>query len=428
MSELLSTVDTADGISDAALFAVIDSFIKQKVDENTQRVLIIPPDQTRIQSRAGMITEYLYQKLATDKVVRIMPALGTHVPMTEDEINKMFGPLIPKEHFLDHDWRNDIHVCGKIDKEAIETISEGAVSLPVDVSVNKILFDQEWDLIVSVGQVVPHEVIGMANYTKNILVGIGGEDIIHKSHYIGAAYDMEKIMGKAITPVRKVLDHGFEKYLGHLPIEFILTVVSSEESDTTLRGVFCGSEENVFLEACDLSQQYNINLLDKPIQKAVVYLDPAKFKTTWLGNKAIYRTRMAMADEGELIVLAPGLTEFGEDQKIDSLIRQYGYQSIDSLKAYIESDKNLSQNLSAAAHLVHGSSNGRFSVTYCPGEAVSKEEIESVGYRYLPFQEAASQYQLDSLNEGWNTVNGENIFYISNPALGLWALREKFNQ
>ena len=427
MPLLVSAENHDKGLTEADLFHVLDAFLEKKVHRETQKILIIPPDQTRLQSRAGLITNYLYQQLSPKKRVRIMPALGTHVPMSDTEIDHMFGDNIPKEHFLDHDWRNDVTICGQLDVATVEAIAEGSVSLPVDVSVNKVLFD-DWDLIISVGQIVPHEVIGMANYTKNILVGIGGEDIIHKSHFIGAAYNMEKIMGKADTPVRKVLNLGFQKYLGHLPIEFIHTVISSEEKTTVLRGVYCGHGDDVFLEPCKLSQKYNINLLDKPLQKAVVYLDPAKFKTTWLGNKAIYRTRMAMADDGELIVLAPGLNEFGEDKQIDTLIRQYGYQSIDSLNDSIQTDKNLRDNLSAAAHLVHGSSDGRFKITYCPGNGVSREEIESVGYSYMAFEEAAKLYNYPSLSEGWNDVNGEDIFFISNPALGLWALREKFNQ
>jgi hypothetical protein len=158
----------------------------------------------------------------------------------------------------------------------------------------------------------------------------------------------------------------------------------------------------------------------------VVYLDPAEFKSTWLGNKAIYRTRMAMADGGDLIILAPGLKEFGEDREIDRLIRKYGYRGTPATLAAVKANVELQKNLSAAAHLIHGSSEGRFNITYCPGR-LTRQEIEGAGFRYADLKEMTRRYDPARLKDGWNTLDdGGQIFYISNPALGLWAHRGRF--
>jgi hypothetical protein len=167
--------------------------------------------------------------------------------------------------------------------------------------------------------------------------------------------------------------------------------------------------------------------MDEPVNKAVVYLESDEFRTTWLGNKAIYRTRMAMADGGELLILAPGLERFGEDTGIDALIRKHGYRPAKVIQDKVLHDAELAGSLSAAAHLIHGSSEGRFTVRYCPGVGVSRAEIESVGYEWGNLDEAFSRYDIKTLRYGWNTLpDGERIFFVPNPALGLWAEKTRF--
>ena len=130
---------------------------------------------------------------------------------------------------------------------------------------------------------------------------------------------------------------------------------------------------------------------------------------------------MAIADGGELIVLAPGVSTFGEDRQIDQLIRKYGYCNTPQIMRYVRDTADLPGNLSAAAHLIHGSSEGRFQITYCPGK-LSRAEIESVGFRYADLGPMLARYHPQSLRDGWNTLpDGERVYYISNPALGLWA-------
>lgn len=389
------------------------------------RVLALPPDHTRLNSFAGPITEMIYGYFG-DKLTDIMPALGTHAPMTDEQLDMMFGS-IPHSLFRVHDWRNDVVTIGEVPKEYVEEISEGKLSFSWPAQVNKLLLDKSFDLILSIGQVVPHEVIGMANYNKNIFVGTGGTEGINKSHYLGAIYGMERIMGRAKTPVRSILEYASTHFAQELPIVYIQTVLSKgDDGEMKLRGLFIGDDFECFQKAAELSLETNFIMVEKPIKKCIVYLDPKEFASTWLGNKSVYRTRMALADGAELIVLAPALKEFGEDKTIDKLIRKYGYSNTPAILKAVEENADIQENLGAAAHLIHGSSEGRFSITYCPGDHISKEEIESVNYGYAPYAEMMEKYNVNQLKDGWNTVNGEEIFYISNPALGLWAYPDRF--
>ncbi len=390
-----------------------------------QKVLAIPPDFTRFHSFAGELTQLAYGYYG-DKLTDVLPALGTHTGMTDEQIEKMFTG-VPKDLFRVHDWRNDVVTIGTVPSEIVRHVSQGKVDYSWPAQVNKLLVDGGHDLIISIGQVVPHEVIGMANYNKNIFVGTGGAEGINKSHFLGAAYGMERIMGRAVTPVREVLNYASDHFAKDMPILYLQTVVGKDKTGSlVVRGLYIGDDMECFEKASELSLEVNFEMLDKPLKKVVVYLDPSEFKSTWLGNKSIYRTRMAMADGGELIVLAPGLHEFGEDQEIDRLIRKYGYLTTPEILELTKNNEDLQGNLSATAHLIHGSSENRFSITYCPGH-LSKEEIKSVNYKYADLEEMTKKYNPDLLKDGFNTMaDGEEIFYISNPALGLWAYKDRF--
>ena len=390
------------------------------------KVMVVPPDFTRYHSRAGELTTNIYEYYR-DAVKDILPSLSTRYAMTKDEIAKMYKG-IPRELFRVHDWRNDVETVGTIPSEKVKEITEGVVDYEWPAQLNKLIWKGGHDLIISVGQVVPHEVMGMANYNKNLFVGTGGSDGINKSHFAGAAYGMERMMGRAINPVRNLLNFASDNFTSHLPILYVHTVIGRDSSSGKLvtRGLFIGDDVEVLTKAAELSLKVNFSMLEKPLKKVVVYLDPAEFKSTWLGNKSIYRTRMALADDSELIVLAPGLKEFGEDKEIDRLIRKYGYRGTESTMDRLKNNKELRNNLSAAAHLIHGSSEGRFNITYCPGY-ISKEEIESVNYKYGDLKAYSKKYNPELLKEGFNLLgDGEEIFYISNPATGLWAYKERF--
>ena len=389
-----------------------------------KKVLVIPPDFTRFHSKAGELTRFAWEYYKTS-LTDILPALGTHLPMTNDEIQNMFGD-IPGNLFRVHNWRDDVVQIGEVPSSYIRKVSENKLDFSWPAKVNRLLVKGKFDLILSIGQVVPHEVTGMANYNKNILVGTGGAEGLNKSHYLGAVYGMERLMGRANNPVRQVLNYASDNFAKDLPIVYVLTVIArGDDNKLKVRGLYIGDDAECFLKAADLSVKLNIQILEKPIQKAVVYLDPQEFKSTWLGNKSIYRTRMAMADDGELIILAPGLREFGEDKEIDRLIRKYGYVNTSKILDLVKQNKELENNLSAAAHLIHGSSENRFKITFCT-RYLYKEEIESVNFQYADLEVMMNKYDINKLSDGYNFINGEEVFYISNPALGLWAFKGRF--
>ena len=388
-----------------------------------KRVLVVPPDQSRIHSRAGELTRHAWEYYA-DRLQAILPALGTHAPMGPEQLTRMFG-AVPQDLFRVHNWRTDVETLGEVPAEYIREQSEGKLNYAWPAQVNRLIAHGGFDLILSIGQVVPHEVIGMANYNKNILVGTGGRDGINRSHYLGAVYGMERIMGRAENPVRNVLNYAADRFLRDLPIVYVLTVIGRTSDDRlVMRGLFVGDDAECFRRAAELSVQVNFEVLDEPIRKALVYLDPHEFHSTWLGNKAIYRTRMALADAAELIILAPGVKSFGEDAAIDGLIRKYGYRGTPATLSAVSANADLANDLSAAAHLIHGSSEGRFGIRWCPGH-LSQEEIESAGYEYGDLKTMLARFNPQKLREGYNRIDGEDAFYISNPGLGLWATRER---
>ena len=412
-------IESQGVINDNSLFEIIKKSIEGK---NLKKILILPPDYTRMYSGAGKITNMYYNLLKDSCVVDIMPTLGTHRPVTKEESEAFFGKDIPYEKLIVHNWRNDVVKIGEVPGEFVKTVSEGLVGTKIDVEINKRLLDKSYDLIISIGQVVPHEVVGMANYSKNIFVGCGGSSMINSSHMLGAFYGLERIMGRDFSPVRKVFDYAEENFIKDLPLMYVLTVTTTNEKDETLiHGIYIGRKRELFEMSVRKSQEINMTKLDKPIKKCVVYLDPREFRSTWLGNKAVYRTRMAMENGGELIVLAPNVKNFGEDDENDRLIRKYGYVGRKKVLELVKTEEELKNNLSVAAHLIHGSSDGKFKITYCT-KHLAKEDIEGVGFCYMHYDKAVKKYNPETLKDGYNTVDGEEIYYISNPALGLWTI------
>ena len=439
------TANLSDDEMKKQLFAFLDALGPR------DDVVLLPPDYTRFHSKAGKLTQLVAEYYnfipspgeepqnvrTTSPGIIILPALGTHAPMTHEQIKSMFGDALANKEpnpFVVHDWRNNVVTIGHVPAEMVSKATHGMVKEPWPAQLNKVVWDRRQkkkSLVLSIGQVVPHEVTGMANFNKNLFVGVGGVEAINLSHFIGAVHGMERMMGRANNPLRDILNYASQHYLqNELDLWYILTVMGTndETGDIVVRGLYIGKDVECYTRACDLSLKVNFTMLNKAPKKIVVYLDEDEFHSTWLGNKAIYRTRMAMADDGELIILAPGVSRFGEDDQVDRLIRKYGYVGTPKIMKAMEENEELKQNLSAVAHLVHGSTEGRFRVTWCPGK-LTKEEIESVGFEYGDIDEMTKRYS--GLKDGWNTEDPgdgskSEFYYISNPALGLWAVESRF--
>lgn len=417
-------------IDDPIVKNIVQDYTAELDMKSISDVLLLPPDITRKHSGTGLLTAFLYaifKKAKKEINIDIMPALGTHNPMTEKEIEDMFGSDIPRENFIIHKWREDTVNIGTIPGDFVEQAAEGKVNFPIEVNINKRLLDESYDLIISVGQVLPHEVVGMANFNKNVFVGCGGEDIINKSHYVGAVYGMERLLGRAFSPVRELYNYADENFLPDIPLVYLLTVnstdINPETGLTDIKGLYFGNDKKTYKKAAKLSREQNITWLENPVDKIVVFLDEEEFKSTWLGCKAIYRTRKIISDGGEIIIIAPGLKQFGEDKKIDTLIRKYGYVGRERVIELVEENEELRANLSVAAHLIHGSSNGRFKVTF-GSEHLSAEEIQNVNFSYTPLNELMNKYDIQKLKPGLNNLDAEDIYYVANPATGLWDLEK----
>ena len=395
----------------------LDAFLTRRAP---RKLLLLPPDITRIHSRAGALAAHIYRTWHARATVHILPALGSHQPMSAVECARMFGPDIPAQAFLTHNWRTDCVQLGEVPASFVSEVSGGRIDAPIAVQVNRLLVEGGYDLVLSLGQVVPHEVVGMANYSKNILVGVGGIAMIHSTHFLGAVCGMEAAMGEDHAPVRRVFDYAHEHFLAALPLHFVYTVVAPRGGRDEPVAFAMGAQRDAFTWAVGVSQRENITMLPRAPRTVVCWMDPEEFRSTWVAGKAIYRTRMAVADGGRIIVLAPGVHMMGEDAGMDTLLRRYGYAGTERILALVQTEPELRANLSAAAHLIHGSSDGRFQI-YCAAPKLGREVVErQVGYAYMPWDEAMRLYDPAHLTPGWNTVAGEEIYFVPNPALGLW--------
>ena len=387
-------------------------------------VLLIPPDITRSHSGAGPITALYYEELTKRGCyVKVLPALGTHVPMTEAELRRMFGDAIPMDAYLTHDFRASIDPVGVVPADVMERISEGLFHEQVTVSINRELLNGKYDALLSIGQVIPHEIAGMANYTKNIVVGCGGGEMINVSHFLGVFYGLERLLGEDRNPVRDLFDYVQEKLLADLPFTFIQTVMAQIDGQDRCKGIFVGTGREPYERAVELSRRVNFTLVERPIRKCVVWMDPNSYHSTWVTNKAIYRTELAVARGGEIVIIAPGVRMFGENDVADRLIRRYGYLSREKALALRETEPVLQENLSITGHLIHGSPDG-IRVTYCT-DKLSRQEVERANFGYMTVADALAAYPCQRWENGWHTLaNGEEVYFVANAALGMWRCKK----
>jgi nickel-dependent lactate racemase len=416
-------------IKEAAIRLVDEA--QKRIAPRLNRVLLLPPDLTRAHSGVGKITEWVYQEIMRrnpDAYVRVIPTLGQHVPHTEAENKWMFGS-IPNDIILPHDWRNGVSHVGAIPASLVAETTGGVADWEIPVDLNSTLIDQPWDLVVNLGHVVPHEVLGFANHNKNYFIGLGGRQTICASHIAAAVYGIENNLGCLVTPLRACFNYAEEKYLSHLPDVYLQIVMQRDaENRLVTSGLFIGDDLETYLQAARRSREQNITIFEKPIRKIVAVMQADEFRATWVANKAVYRTRMAIADGGELLIIAPGVERFGEQPEVDALIRKYGYKGTPRTLALYKTEADMQGISHGVAHLIHGSSEGRFTITYAPGPKISKEEIEQVGYQYASLAEVEKRYDPAVMKEGWNTMpDGEEVFYISTPSAGLWTTEAKLN-
>jgi nickel-dependent lactate racemase len=402
---------------------------RRRIAAQPKRVLLLPPDITRMHSGAGQLTEMLYNLFKDEAEVSVIPTLGQHVPHTREENRQMFGS-IPHERILAHDWREGCVDVGEISCRFVDEASQGAADWPIPVVLNRTLMEEPWDLVINVGHVVPHEVLGFANHNKNYFIGLGGKDMICAAHLAAASCGIENNLGNLITPLRACFNWAEDRYLSELPDLYVQVVLARNEQDQLVHtGLYVGDDLETYLAAARHSREENITVFDEPVEKIVCVMQGDEFFSTWVANKAVYRTRMALADGGELVIIAPGLKRFGEQPEVDAFIRKYGYVGTPRVMEQYEQNADMQDLAHATAHLIHGSSEGRFTITYAPGH-MTQADIEGVNFRFADIDDAVARYRPDQCKQGWNTTaDGERYYFIPTPSAGLWATRDKlFNR
>ena len=392
----------------------------KKICSNPKKILLLPPDITRAYSGCGWITEILYNHFSKIAEVFVMPTLGQHIPHTEEQNKKVFGS-IPESRILKHDSVNDVRKIGEIPADYVKKVTSGAADWKIPIELNTILLTTEWDMIINIGHVVPHEVLGFASHNKNVFIGLGGDSTISSTHIASACCGIENILGSIISPIRECLNKAEKEFLGNLALVYIQLVMALNEKGKLVHtGFYCGNDLETYLLAAEQSKQENI-IKVPPLKKIVAVMDKDEFESTWVANKAIYRTRKALANNGELIIIAPGLKRFGENREADKIIREYGYSGTAKIIENWKKDKKLQDMAHVTAHLIHGSSDQRFKIYYAPGY-LTKKDIESVNYNYLDLSETLKKYPIEKMKYGFNIMDdGEEIYFINSPASGLWT-------
>lgn len=401
---------------------------KKRICKRPKRVLLLPPDITRMHSGAGWITECFYKRLKDEADVHVMPTLGQHEPHTREQNAQMFGS-IPHERIHPHDWRGGCTYLGDVPADYVKETTGGCADWKFPVWLNSMLMNEPWDLIINIGHVVPHEVLGFANHNKNYFIGLGGKELICAAHMAAACCGIENNLGNLLTPVRQCFNWAEDKFLGKLPDFYVQVVLARDPAGKLVHtGVFVGDDLETYLAAARQAREQNITVLEQPLEKVVCVMQGDEFFSTWVANKAVYRTRMALADNGELLIIAPGLKRFGEQPDVDALIRKYGYCGTPRVMELYRQMADMQDLAHATAHLIHGSSEGRFKITYAPGH-LAAADIDQVKFGYAELTATLKRYPLDQLREGFNEIAGERIFFIPTPSAGLWATREKlFNR
>ena len=293
-----------------------------------QRVLLIVPDGTRT-APIGLIFKMLFDQISgATRRLDVMIALGTHQPMKEAAICGRLDisledrrSLYRDVEFINHEWDNPaaLRQIGTIAKDEISCLTDGRFAMDVPVEINKRLFD--YDEIIIIGPVFPHEVVGFSGGNKYLFPGVGGPQILNFFHWLGAVVTNPLIIGNKWTPVRKVVDKAGA--LVDLPKKCFCLVVRPDKS---LAGLFGGSPESAWDDASELSRRTHIVLKDRPYH-TVLSCVPPMYEDLWTGGKGMYKLEPVVADGGELIIFAPHITEVSVTH--GRTLREIGYHCRD---------------------------------------------------------------------------------------------------
>ncbi|MEO6907893.1 MAG: lactate racemase domain-containing protein, partial [Abditibacteriaceae bacterium] len=313
-------------LSDQSVCEIVKAALAP-LDVAGKKVLLIVPDGTRT-APVGLMFRSIFDQIGQQtKALDVIIALGTHQPMSEDAINTRLEVSAQERkerygsvQYLNHDWSSPETLIniGTIPSEEIHELSGGLFSMDVDVQINKVVYD--YDLLIIVGPVFPHEVVGFSGGNKYLFPGIGGPDILNFFHWLGAVVTNPKIIGNKWTPVRKVVDRA-GSFVTIPKLAFCMVVAKHD-----LMGLYAGTPEAAWSKAADLSDKVNIIYKDKPFHTVLSHCPPM-YDDLWTGGKCMYKLEPVIADGGELIIYAPHIKEVSVSH--GKLIEQIGYHTRD---------------------------------------------------------------------------------------------------
>lgn len=391
-----------------------------------KKVLLIVPDATRT-APIGLVFKSLHAEVAAvTQAFDVMIALGTHPPMSEEAICARLD-LSPEQRagryskvqFLNHEWNNPdaLKSLGKISSDEILSLSNGLFEMEVEVKINKRLYD--YDQIVIIGPVFPHEVVGFSGGNKYLFPGVSGPEVLNFFHWLGAVVTNPMIIGNKWTAVRKVVDRAAA--MVDLPKLCFALVVEHGE----LAGVFTGPPESAWDQASDLSRQLHIETKERPF-RTVLSCAPQMYDELWVGGKCMYKLEPVVADGGELIIYAPHIKEVSviHGQLIEEIgyhCRDYFLKQWNRFESYPWGILAHSTHVRGIGSYENGVENCRIQVTLATGISAATCAKINLGYR-----DPASIRLEDYMNreeEGILYVPkaGEMLFQLKEPAP--WAAR-----
>lgn len=383
-----------------------------------KRVLVITPDHTRT-APIPLMFKTLYGVLAgRTKKLDFLVALGTHPPMPMDHIYNLFGidanehkEKYPKSNFFNHHWKdpNSLTKIGTIPEKTIERISDGLFSMPVNLTINKMI--NEYDHIMIVGPVFPHEVVGFSGGNKYLFPGIAGQEIIDFFHWLGAIITSPKIIGTKYTPVRKVVDEA-ASYVKAEKSCFAMVVKGND-----LAGMYYGTPEDAWSEAADLSAKLHLTYVDRTYH-TVLSCAPKMYDDVWTGGKCMYKLEPVVADGGKLIIYAPHIDEISYTH--GKILDEIGYHTRDYFVK--QWDKFKKYPWGVVAHSTHVKGIGKYE------DGVEKPRVEVILATRIP-EERCRKVNLgymdpDSIRvEDYQNKEDEGILYVPKAGETLYRLK-----
>jgi len=345
------TAPAGASVSAADVLGLIEQVCPAK-DYRGKRVLLIVPDGTRT-APIGLLFKTLHDQIGVAaKAFDVLIALGTHPPMSEQAICERLQITRDERsgkyagvNVFNHAWDNPAALknVGTIPAAEISALSNGLFSMPVEVDVNRVLFD--YDQVIIVGPVFPHEVVGFSGGNKYLFPGVSGPEVLNFFHWLGAVITNPMIIGNKWTPVRRVVDRA-AALVKVSKLCFCLVVDQGH-----LAGIFAGTPEAAWTEASELSRQLHITYKEKPFH-TILSCAPPMYDELWVAGKCMYKLEPVLADGGELIIYAPHLSEISVTH--GELIEKIGYHCRDYFLKQWDRFKDYPWGVLAHSTHVHG--------------------------------------------------------------------------